>query len=300
MNCRLEGQRRGITLLDVVVSMGICLVVCTIGLGGLAGSRELANRTKCADNLRMIALVSLMYCNGERTGEFPRTCYDRANPKVIVDSTGFGKPGSFDRRTTGDNNVPASLYLLFKSKVVDPPKPDIFICPSTRGVPGFGKDSKFGLQDSSNWEAIPRNLTYSYSCPFATDKAVKSGWRFDNILGADVPLAADLNPGGDVLLKITSTATPEQLNAGNSRNHNGEGQNVAYCDGHVEFQKTPFCGTMPPPGEHTSRDNIYTYGGPSDTKGGVGVIGMPVSRYDNVLLPAGDATVAAPAAGSGK
>ena len=300
MNCCLAGHRRGMTLLDLVVSMGICLALCTIGLAGVAGSRESANRTKCADNLRLIGLVSLMYCNGEKTGGFPRTYYNRANPKVIVDSTGFGKPNSFDPKTTGDNNIPASLYLVFKSKVVDPPKPEIFICPSTSGVPGFGKDSKVGLQDSSNWEAIPRNLTYSYSCPFATDKAVSSGWRFDNTLGDDVPLAADLNPGGDALLKITPAATQEQLKAGNSRNHNGDGQNVVYCDGHVEFQTTPFCGAKPLPGERISRDNIYTYGGPNDVKGGVGVIGMPVNRADNVLLPAGDATVAAPGAGSGK
>ena len=32
------------------------------------------------------------------------------------------------------------------------------------------------------------------------------------------------------------------MKAGNSNNHDEDGQNVLYGDGHVEFQQNPFCG----------------------------------------------------------
>jgi prepilin-type processing-associated H-X9-DG protein len=306
MNHRFIGNRRGMTLLDVVVAMGICLALTTMVFGGLAEAREAANRAKCANNLRQIGLAALMYANGEvRTGSYPRTYFSTMNPKVIVDTTGYGKRNSFDTKDTSENNVTASFYLLLKTQDLTP---SLFVCPSTTAVPAFGKGSKIGAQDSSNWESIPGNMTYSYNCPFPTFQAISNGWKFNNTLGADMPLAADLNPGGDALLKLTFKSSKEEMKAGNSHNHHGEGQNVVYCDGHVEFQATPFCGTKPNdnpgPGDPTSRDNIYTFGGPNDANGGAGVIGRPGPSYsDQVLLPVGDATLPAtktPAGATGK
>jgi prepilin-type processing-associated H-X9-DG protein len=290
MNHRMHRHRRGLTLTDVVVSLAICVVLAAMGCSGLSGPRQQANRVKCANNLRQIGLAALMYANGEvRTSSYPRTYFDTSSPKLIVDTTGYGKRESFDAAATGANNVPASFYLILKTQDITP---DVFICPSTTGTRGFGPGTTIGVEDSSNWQAIPSNVTYSYSCPFPTQAAVAAGWKFDTTLGSDVPFAADLNPGGDALLKLTATASPQQMKAGNSHNHNGEGQNVVYCDGHVEFQNTPFCGNSPsvPPktGEPTSRDNIYTYGGPSDSNGGVGIVGMPANVADRVLLPTGD------------
>jgi prepilin-type processing-associated H-X9-DG protein len=59
----------------------------------------------------------------------------------------------------------------------------------------------------------------------------------------------------------------------NSNNHEDDGQNVLYGDGHVEFQKNPFVGVQ--------RDNIYT------TQAGV-VVGSPVNSNDSVMLPTDD------------
>jgi len=286
------------TLVDVVVAMAICLTLTTVVFGGLAEAREAANRVRCANNLRQIGLAALMYANGEvRTGSYPRTYFSTMNPRLILDTTGYGKQHSFDTKDTGENNVTASFYLTLKTQDITP---SVFVCPSTSATaaPGFGKGTKIGVQDSSNWESIPGNMTYSYNCPFPTMEAVSNGWKFNNTLGSDMPLAADLNPGGDALLKLTFKSSKEDMKAGNSHNHKGEGQNVVYCDGHVEFQTTPFCGTKPrdnpAAGEPTSRDNIYTYGGPNDANGGTGVIGRPVGSYnDQVLLPVGDATAPA-------
>ena len=63
----------------------------------------------------------------------------------------------------------------------------------------------------------------------------------------------------------------------NSKNHNGEGENVLFADGHVELAQNPFVGV--------ERDNIYTYGKSGKTSGGEGIVGSPAHDKDSILLP---------------
>jgi prepilin-type processing-associated H-X9-DG protein len=276
--------RRGLTLTDVivVVALGVLLSGSVLS-AGIFGSREKSNRIKCANNLKQIGLAALMYVNQDvRSGSYPRTYWDTTSTKLIVDTTGYGKKDSFDRKDTGDNNVTASFFLILKTQEITP---GVFVCPTTAAKPGFGKGTKIGVQDSSNWEAIPGNLSYSYNCPFPTQDAVKEGWKFNGTVGSDFAIAADMNPGGDALLKVTCDAGAEQMKAVNSRNHRSEGQNVLYCDGHVDWQQSPFCGMVSSDRTGKSRDNIYTYGGPNDKKGGDGIVGPATKATDNVLLP---------------
>ena len=69
------------------------------------------------------------------------------------------------------------------------------------------------------------------------------------------------------------------MKQGNSANHDGDGQNVLYEDGHVEWQQNPFVGV--------NRDNIYTA---SDGKGGNAptVLSSPYDLNDSILLPTDD------------
>jgi prepilin-type processing-associated H-X9-DG protein len=57
----------------------------------------------------------------------------------------------------------------------------------------------------------------------------------------------------------------------NSPNHQGQGENVLYGDGHAEFQQNPFCGNK--------RDCIYTVSGTADG-----------SKTTNLSLPAKSGT----------
>jgi prepilin-type processing-associated H-X9-DG protein len=78
------------------------------------------------------------------------------------------------------------------------------------------------------------------------------------------------------------------MRLGNSANHEQDGQNVLYGDGHVEFQNNPFCGTQ--------RDNIFTgRAGVSTqtnpfTKGGFLTTSQaaPLDPTDSILLPVDD------------
>jgi hypothetical protein len=64
---------------------------------------------------------------------------------------------------------------------------------------------------------------------------------------------------------------------GNSRNHQGEGQNVLFDAGHVSFATTPF---VAPKG-----DNIFTTKLDKDAVDGGPVLTSPYDRYDSILLP---------------
>jgi prepilin-type processing-associated H-X9-DG protein len=62
----------------------------------------------------------------------------------------------------------------------------------------------------------------------------------------------------------------------NSPNHEQEGQNVMFADGHVSYEKTPFVGI--------EQDNIYTAknGTPQQVEA------SPADASDSVLLPTDD------------
>jgi len=78
---------------------------------------------------------------------------------------------------------------------------------------------------------------------------------------------------------VTSTSSSKDMKFGNSNNHDKDGQNVLYGDGHVEFQSNPFCGTQ--------RDNIFARR--ASSTGFSSDSGNPFSgsydANDNVLLP---------------
>ena len=108
-------------------------------------------------------------------------------------------------------------------------------------------------------------------------------------------IAADMNPGNkptgtagqqDNIKGVDPKSARKDMSDGNSNNHNGDGQNVLYADGHVEFQNTPFCGMQRSGTTATDnfRDNIYTSG---KAKSG-GKLEGPQDQLDSVLLPSDD------------
>jgi prepilin-type N-terminal cleavage/methylation domain-containing protein len=287
----------GFTLVELLVVMGIVTVLVAVLLPSLNIARARSERAKCANNLRQIALAALAYANKEvRTGAFPRTYYDTAGSSITADTTGYGNPNSFPQPGPGyirANNVTASFFLLVKTQDISPAT---FICPNSGGQPGFPSGSPVSVQESSNWASIPLNLSYSYNCPFPSQAALDAGWRFNNGLGGEHVIAADINPGkaggpgrpNNVEIPNYDSG-PRDTQRANSNNHQNKGQNVAYCDAHVEFHDTPFCGPQRTgPGMPPYRDNIYTAGArqESDT---FGPSSLPVDPFDAVLFPSDDA-----------
>ena len=132
---------------------------------------------------------------------------------------------------------------------------------------------------------VLKNLSYSYENPYPDQNSVSSGFKLNTSISAEFAVASDLNPGStgtnDNVLAVSTTSSARDMKQGNSNNHDEDGQNVLYGDGHVEFQQNPFCGTQ--------RDMIYWRRASganqflSDNAAANG--GAPYDANDSVLLP---------------
>ncbi|WP_428939395.1 hypothetical protein [Fontivita pretiosa] len=285
MKRRIGRSSAGLTLADLLVVVLLIPLCAVMFLGCWRRHLGGNNRIGCANNLRKIGQAILLYSN-ENGGAYPMTVYVGGPVVTPTWGTGAAATDPFKAGGPGPNDVSAALFLLIRTQEITS---EVFTCHSSNAERwDFGGGTNTALS-CSNWpgkEGVLKHLSYSYQNPYADDGALsaKPPFKLNNSVTAGFAVAADINPGtagtDQNVLAVTSTSSARAMKQGNSRNHGGDGQNVLYGDGHVEFQSSPFCGIQ--------RDNIYARRAGASGFASSDVVNSPRDGNDNVLLPTDD------------
>ena len=233
-HCRRRKSRPpGFTLVELLVVIGIIALLISILMPALSRVREGGNRIKCGANLRTIGQGLLLYANDNR-GIYPRTVASSTSAGFTC-FTGAAATDPFGTGGPNPNDVSAALFLLVRNADLNP---EVFICPSSNQE----KDTLANQPANrrSNFTA-EKNLSYSFANPYPADAAVGAGYKLNGNVAADLVIAADRNDGDSVLTVVSNSAASEQRKL-NSRNHEQDGQNVLFNDGHVEWTNISFVG----------------------------------------------------------
>ena len=283
---RAPRRRSALTLLEILAVIFVIAIIAAVLLPTIGHTRgDCGNRVKCSNNLRQIGQAILLYAN-ENKGNYPRTFYTAGGNLTFSNdvSDGAAERNPFGDKDlpgkVGDNDVTAAIFLLIRTQDITP---EVFICPSSNTEKdNYGTAAGISAQSKTSFTDWRKNLSYSFANLYPDQAAIDNGYKLNTTTGAEFAIVADLNPGVGDGYDVTfpkETSNSRDMQKANSHNHQGQGQNVLYGDGHAEFQQNPFCGLK--------RDNIYTVSGSTDGSVTTSktVIGNPTWAGDSVLSP---------------
>jgi prepilin-type processing-associated H-X9-DG protein len=237
-------------LSKIFVRAAAILVIAAILIPPLSHGRSLYRRHICEGRLGSISQNIDQYCN-DYDGEFPTVDTNEGEPWYKV-----GYQGKENHSNT------RNLFLLLKHGYSDDSK--IFMCPGRKQ----NSLTAFDISEVQEYNDFPTRKHITYSFRIICNPPIKKSMLRGQ------PLMADCNP---VFENVSEDKIEVRLNkesaTRNSINHDKRGQNVLFCDGHVEFLKTRHVGI--PQDDIFTLQNIEVYRGTE----------RPACRTDTFLAP---------------
>lgn len=261
----------GFTLIELLVVVAIIALLISILLPSLSRARELAKRVTCAANARAIGNSCKIYAAEPwNNDQWPTPAFDRTvlsgttpghvkyadpDPNVLEFPDGQGAdPQRFmqseDSSALGLSISPTRAFWMLIRAGETVPK--TYVCPSS----GDTVDDTEEIDRYYDFQSI-QNISYGFQVPWGP---------FDTRASEDVDtrmaMVADKGPYAEDGVAVPEydadtfnlRTPPRQWQRFNSPNHGGtgagDGQNIYFADGHVDFEQKPAVGV--------DGDNIYT------------------------------------------
>ena len=269
---------KAFTLIELMIVIMIIAILATLIVPSLIRAVELARQAACNANVQKIVIGLTQYSNAsEEMPNVPVSSWDTAigdeNTRGIrpFAVAGGAKPAAVDR------NHSANLWLLARGDHVSLAA---FVCPATTDSPNEGERVK----EYWDFESGLR-ISYGLQSPYG------HGGSLSILTPENVVLVADGSPYVETY-SGTIRANPNLVNwsddtldteqkrlRGNSPNHDSEGQNVGYIDGHADWKTDANCGK--------NSDNIYTATGSETETSDEGNLtpGIKNNENDTLILP---------------
>jgi prepilin-type processing-associated H-X9-DG protein len=280
------------------VVVAIIALLIGILLPSLSRAREIANRTVCASNLN--GLYKAMYTYSvTNSDKFHIAGAATSGQNAVGFATGLSAR-NVSTVTTGAmaNNVTASIWMMVRDGSVSPKS---FICPSSGNTPDpLTQAATTNSADLKNTFDFLKadHLSYSPLNMYGTIQSKKWGSNVpaDYALVADNNNCASTDAKRHTQEKNTNPATTDVQEHENSLNHQKEGQNIMFGDGHVSFGNDPFQGR--------NNDNVFASDSTSSSDGAESAVVPSIANNqsfiqalrterDSMLLPVTGNTSAA-------
>ena len=201
------GRRKGFTLIELLVVIAIIGILAGFLLPAISRALEMARRAACMSNGRQIGLAMFQYA-ADHDDAF----------MDLVDTTGQVVPAVDGNGNISVEPARSGFALFFKLGYLTTTK--VFICPSSY-------DRTAGDTFPSNYKEAPLQdlILEEINCSYGWDPTKKHSAT------ATCAILAE-KPSDDVAEANEGTAQ------NNTDNHNKEGQNVFYNDGHTKWMTT--------------------------------------------------------------